>query len=318
VTQAKKTNADAPQANWTWWLSILSRSTPTVLWETQLPGIPLQDGTAIARDGTILVAFKNGDVYGYGTGTAVSVAARELRMQQPAPESRTASDGWAMLPAPGAGNGGMRASDAQRRWGADAARPQPQAAEARSVVLLDGPAPLSRPLATNTVLLADGSRAPMHQVTPSDPQGLAFHPRSMRWSPERECLRVASVTASSAARGREANSTIDRDLTTRWTSSTTGPQSITYDLGISRTVAAATIVWYAPRQSRVPYTIAVSLDGKRFSPVDEGALSGRGTNSTLRTFLPTDARYVRVTLGSPVSVYEAGIHGAIVGQYAER
>jgi hypothetical protein len=311
VTQAK--NTAAPQSNWTWWLSILSRSTATVVWETQLPGIPLQEGLAIARDGTILVAFKNGDVYGYGSGDPVRVASREVSMTQPISGSRTSADGWAILPAPGAGNGGVRAGEALPRVSNGLGVWQSQSAANASVVLLDGPVPLSVPLATNTAILPDGSRAPMHLVTPGDPAGIAFHPADMSWQPERECLPVVSVAAKSSARGTYAAHATDRDLRTRWTPAAGGAQSLEFDLGASRNVAAISMVWYSPRAARVPYALEVSQDGKRFERVDEGVLSGRGTKAVLRTFLPVSARFARLvtesSTGGALSVYEVGLHG---------
>lgn len=305
VTQAK--NTAAPQANWTWWLSILSRSSPTVTWEVQLPGIPLQDGLSIARDGTILVAFKNGDVYGYGSGTPVSVAAQAIPMAQPDPSSRTQWDGWVVLPAPGGGNDGVRASSV-----AGTEKHITETVDTRTVIQMAQTIGL-RPLSTLSVRLADGTVAPMHAVTHEDPQGIRYREASMTWDASREVVDVKGVVASSSAKGCAPAGAVDRDLRTRWTASGSGRQSITVDLGAATELSATSVVWYSARAAATPFHIEVSSDGSSFTVVDEGMLSGRGTQTVLRTFVPSVARYVRVWVtvapGAPApSIHEVGAH----------
>jgi len=288
---------------WKWNLCLLARDNVDTLWSTRLPCEPVQGGVAISRNGDIIVALRSGAILCYGAGT-VGVAAVAPVMTAPARASAPA---------------------AAAAWAPAATRPAALADESAPTAPVAGLAAvrpahrlelaLAEPSAAQSPTAADFAAAcrlspEYHAVSHAEKPATARSRTDMAWRPGRACLPVISVSATSSARGTRAAGTIDRDLTTRWTPSATGPQSITYDLGTAREVAAVTIVWYAPRQSQAPYAIAVSLDGERFSPVDEGALSGRGTNSTLRSFLPAQARYVRVTLGAPVSVYEVGIHAA--------
>jgi hypothetical protein len=136
----------------------------------------------------------------------------------------------------------------------------------------------------------------------------------MRWKPGRPCLEVASVTTScSSGKANRAANTLDRDLRTRWTAAGSGKQWVLYDLGAVKGVASASIVWYAPRKTRTAFSVEVSVDGRQFAQVDAGLLAGRGTSTSLRSFMPVEARYVRVTLDLAAdavvpSVYEVAIH----------
>ena len=112
-----------------------------------------------------------------------------------------------------------------------------------------------------------------------------------------------------------ARNTTDRDLRTRWSPSGIGPQWIACDLGSKCEVSSLSLVWYGARGLSAALAVEVSADGAAYDRVDETTLAGRGTRTTMRTFLPASARYVRVTVtpvdGSPCpSVYEIGVHGA--------
>jgi hypothetical protein len=140
-------------------------------------------------------------------------------------------------------------------------------------------------------------------------------PADMNWRPQAECLSVASVSASSASgKANSARNTLDRDLRTRWSPAHAGHEWLVYDLGRAREVSSASIVWFALRDQQTQFSIELSLDGKQYRAVDQGALAGRGTHESLRTFLPQEARFVRISLSAgeaapAVSVQEVGIHG---------
>jgi hypothetical protein len=138
--------------------------------------------------------------------------------------------------------------------------------------------------------------------------------RDTRWHSGLPCLRVTGVSASSSDGTNLAANTIDRNLCTRWGTREGREQWLTYDLGSERQVAAATVVCYSSTPGPSDMSVEVSTDGRKFSTVDRGAVDGRGTCSTLRSFLPSRARYVRIALRtedprSCPSVYEVGIHG---------
>jgi len=89
-----------------------------------------------------------------------------------------------------------------------------------------------------------------------------------------------------------------------------------YDLGAIREVSSVSLVWFAPRGGRASVEIGLSTDGTSYETVDNGPLAGRGGNETLRSFLPHDARYVRVSLSGgsshqALSLQEVGVHGGM-------
>ena len=144
---------------------------------------------------------------------------------------------------------------------------------------------------------------------------LSYRPRDMRWDPDAPCLSVSSVSASSdSGKANGAKNTLDRDMRTRWSPAKAGAQWLLYDLGSAKTVSGASVVWYALMPTTAAFTIEVSTDGKSFTKVDDGTFGGRGTNTTLRTFLAMQGRYVRVGINAPSiaacpGIYEVGIHG---------
>jgi hypothetical protein len=169
----------------------------------------------------------------------------------------------------------------------------------------------------DSVRVADASaaclRSPRMDGTPRAQED-AYAPRDMRWTPERPCLAVSAVRASSTVGKNTASNSVDHDLRTRWTPAAAGPQWATYDLGSVQEIAAVSVVWYGQTSKRTAFSVETSLDGKAFSQVDAGYLSGRGTNTTLRSFVPQQARFVRLSLlpaqgNACPSVYEFGIHG---------
>jgi hypothetical protein len=91
-----------------------------------------------------------------------------------------------------------------------------------------------------------------------------------------------------------------------------------------REIASVTVVWYATKLTSVAFTVEVSSDGVTYERLDSGSLTGKGTLSTLRAFVPASGRYVRLSLtpaeGSKCpGVYEVGIHGnSVVEQAAAR
>jgi hypothetical protein len=121
-----------------------------------------------------------------------------------------------------------------------------------------------------------------------------------------------------------SSNTLDRDLRTRWSAARTSSgaeQSLTYDLGSRHTVEAVSIVWRNASAAPVPFSIAVSADGKTYETAESGMLDGKGTNTALRTFFPVTARFVRVAFAPArgaacPSVYEVGIHECTAGQRA--
>jgi hypothetical protein len=150
----------------------------------------------------------------------------------------------------------------------------------------------------------------VHALPPGERMAkAAFSPRDMRWVPERRCLEVTAVEVASSAPACSSALVLDRDLSTRWAPSAKGQCQITCDLGSMRDVGAVSVVWYAAKVVRATCTVEVSSDNSAFTEVDEAHLEGRGTNSTLRSFVAAEGRYVRFTFDRPVSIYEVAVHG---------
>jgi hypothetical protein len=146
-------------------------------------------------------------------------------------------------------------------------------------------------------------------------------PSDTRWQCGRPCLKVAGVSASSFSGVNRPGNTADGDIHSRWAPSGAGSQWITDDLGSVQDVASVSVVWYARTSTRTAFSMETSIDGSAFSQVDAGYLSGRGTNTTLRSFVPRQARYVRLSLqvaegGAVPSLFEVGIHGETLASEA--
>jgi hypothetical protein len=325
-------NSSSVSEKLTWYVGLLNRTTGATIWEATLPDIPgglkgepLFGGLAIDRNGNIIVTQRNGIVLCYGNGPVVSVvrpdelaqsiessgrtppAGTTARAQSVSARaaSPTSSRGPSTIEPPcgSAGEAGRPSAAAE----AYAACPVAALASGQTNDLAHQEAAARDTL--DMITLGNGSR--IHTLSPDNrAAAAALRPRDGCWHPDRECLPIASVKATSFASSMRPSNTVDRNLTTRWASSAEGPQSVTYDLGSVRDISAVSVVWYATKTGGAAFTIEVSTDGRRFGKVDEGSFAGRGTNAMLRAFVTSGARFVRITLdGAGVSLYEVGVHG---------
>lgn len=320
VTYAKADPLIAEDVSW--YLGALNRATGTTIWETALPDIPgglkgepLFQGLAIDRNGSIIVTQRNGNVLCYGGGTVGVASGRAYEPVSPsvsAMASRTTSESSAG----GKASGGHPSQMSPEAPGQQVAALTPTVALPHATVAQ----PVYDAVSDSTDMVnAGGVR--VHSLSPVERSQRALHePRDMTWHPAYPCLAVVSVKASSSTRGCMPQATVDRTLSSRWSPSGSGAQSITYDLGVVREVGAASVVSYASEAMAAAFTLEVSLDGRSFVQVDAGTISSRGTGTMLRTFLPIEARYVQVTLsvmdGSRFGVYEVGLHGVQAEQTA--
>ncbi len=327
VATYAKTAVTVPE-NAVWFLGVLDRSNGATRWEVQLPdvgpglkGEPLWHGIAIDRNGYIILAQRNGNVLCYGGGaTSVAAVRPECRpVANPAPGAPVAGFEWAPYagePLTGRGSGCVVLTQRGLELRAHDPVSSGPGAAALAMIALSTEEPTDPvPVIYNPIIdssaeveVVDGVR--MRREPPGT--------HDMAWAPEAECIGVDSVTADASEAGFLPENTVDRLLTSRWTPTPGELRRITYDLGSSREVASATLVWYSRHQSGTPFAIEVSADGERYTRVDEGSLVGRGTHASVRSFLPEMARFVRVVLdlrdaaGSP-SLYEVGIHPPVVG-----
>jgi outer membrane protein assembly factor BamB len=324
-----------------WYVGVFSKANGTTTWEARLPdvgtnlkGEPLFEGLAIDRNGYIIVMQRNGNVLCYGNGT-VSVARRDETMPAPAASpARLASS--SAIP-------GLGANPSVQPPAQDLSAATPGALEAVGRAPNPGPTRASCPVtyvttdavnapdyarlaaADNSDLVTAASDSRVHSLSPVERIDRAKESERIvdnRWKPQAACLTVMSVTASSAStRANGPANTLDRDLRTRWSPTATGEQWLSYDLGAVREVSSASIVWFSKHTQAIPLTLELSLDGKQYHVAESGALEGRGTNEALRSFVPQQARFVRVSFalkpGSDLpAVQEVGIHGEQAAEQA--
>jgi len=166
---------------------------------------------------------------------------------------------------------------------------------------------------SDMITLAGGAR--MHTLPPEErPSARVVESADPRWTPVSAALPVSAVRASSVAgRSKGPSSTIDRDLRTRWSPAGEGWQWLVYDLGAVQRISAVSIVWHKVKGDGTLFGIELSRDGEHYEDVDHGVLTGRGTKESLRSFLPQDARYVRVGFsadgaGAALAVQEVAVH----------
>lgn len=258
--------------------------------------------TLQGTDGTVSRTFRI-------ESQAVSVSHAPVTAVAGAPASRAiATMGWQRPPAP----------TAQQPADDGAEAPKGPLYAARTAITQ-----ADRPPSASTQEVASDVVSYDEWVDDDDNSGAAertaadYRPADMDWHCKGPCVQPVAVTASSADGIHAADNTLDGDLRSRWSAEGAGPQWLVYDLGSTHTVTSVTVVWYSRSFQSAHAAFETSLDGTDYTRIDSGVLRGSGTNTTLRTFLPQEARYIRVSLtgedGAAVpSVYETGIHGRAV------
>jgi hypothetical protein len=302
-------------AHWQWNVYVISRDNGATLWSAQLPCEPVQSGVAVSANGDIIVALRSGAVLCYGSGT-VAVSASTPGVPQPGQvDVLPQAAGWQQASAqpPATSVPGLSLSVSGPVSPAANHR-QPQSPGVSALESAESAMHTSAPIG------AACRTEPAAYAASHVAEARSANPRAdMAWRPERECLAVTHVKASSAARANGATFTGDRSLVTRWAPSEAGPQWLLCDLGVTQDISGLTVVWYGARAARTPFRVEVSIDGARFDMVDSGMLEGRGTRTMLRTFVPVSARYVRLALAPGAgefapSFYEIGIHSSAAQQ----
>ncbi|NMO14944.1 serine/threonine protein phosphatase [Pyxidicoccus fallax] len=108
-------------------------------------------------------------------------------------------------------------------------------------------------------------------------------------------LTTASVTASGDdGTGSVAANSQDDNLTTRWSGPGKGAW-LNMDLGASKSVAGATVVWHQGNTRQNYFVISTSTDGTNFTQAFSGT-SALNTSAQTYAFSARQARYVRVTV----------------------
>jgi outer membrane protein assembly factor BamB len=267
----------------TWKLGGFSKQTGASLWNVALPLEPAFSGVSVNRSGTIAVALRDGRVLGIGGG-AVGVVAGGMPTHAPrstpVTHAAVSNRGWTTQPSTAPVT---VAADTRQPW--QYAQTEPTATDVPEPELY---APYNLP---------------------------RYVHRDMSWHSDLPGLAIREAHASSTDGRHEPACIFDRDLRTRWAASDGAEQWLVLDLGAPHLVSSVSFVWYSPHRDGFELRVEVSMDGEHYSEVDAGVLTGRGTDTTLRSFLATRARYVRLSFlpgpqVSPPSVYEVALHGA--------
>jgi len=325
--------ADSAYLNAQWKLGLFSKQTGTLIWSDVLPVEPLLYGLCIDRSGNIVVPLRDGRVLTYGGAVSVATPEPVFRTTNPMASVRTIGTAafdetqYRSTPSASAATGMTAGGISQGTMTASASGASIDGMVASSLdsrqsvstdQLLDDPQ-VPREATWRDVSFRDKPGYSQDEIKPAPVT--QRDARDSRWQCDRPCLEVAGVSASSFSGVNRPTNTTDGDMRTRWTAARAGAQSLVYDLGSLKDVPGVTIVWYSRERAATSLSIEVSPDGRTYREVDRGTLRGRGTNSTLRTFAPQSARYVKVALGGsldapPPSVYEVGIHGDAVTKEA--
>jgi beta-glucosidase len=127
--------------------------------------------------------------------------------------------------------------------------------------------------------------------------------------------RTAVATVSSAENGGTGgDAAIDGDLTTRWSSAFSDPQTLELDLGARASISQITLRWEAAFGKA--YTIEVSNDRATWTPVETVTNSDGGTDDF--TGLTATGRYVRLTGTARATVYGYSLYEfEVLGEFTE-
>lgn len=310
------TDGTKPFSEYIWKLKLIDKGSGNQTAEIALPGEPLRQGIAIDRDGNVIVAMRDGSVLCIGGPTSVA-SSQPLPDASPQLNHPSTVQHWSSATSQSAPTTTAHSAQAIDPRLSPATAPSARSTPVTTIAVSQAPAATAGTTAA-VASAADQARWQALRELMSaarESSSPTYRPSDTRWSAPRHCLPVAGASASSSARGATPVKTVDRSLISRWAPVSGGPQWITHDLGSVALIDAASIVWYTTKTAQVPFLLEVSVDGRTFAVADEGLLTGRGTNSALRTFVPQEARYVRLTIQNPsgtvlASIYEMGIHGS--------
>lgn len=114
----------------------------------------------------------------------------------------------------------------------------------------------------------------------------------------------APTSASSTTNGNLSSYLTDANLSTRWESQTTDPQSVTIDLGSQQTVGRVVTRWEVA--SAKSYQIRVSPDNVNWTTVYTTTAGAGGIQNN--AFTPVSGRYVKVDMTQRNTVYAYSIY----------
>lgn len=120
-------------------------------------------------------------------------------------------------------------------------------------------------------------------------------------------LTVTNVTSSGSQNTFPPTNAVDNNYNTKWWSTLIANPSITLDLGSAKSLCGVDIAWADGNSHPYRFNVSVSTDGNNFSNVLSGSSTGTTTTSEKYSFVPTQARFMKITVtqstpGSPNSI----------------
>lgn len=127
---------------------------------------------------------------------------------------------------------------------------------------------------------------------------------------------ITGVTAKSSESASPPRNAIDKDLNTKWVSTSVLKPWIKADLGNKLPMCKVDIAWADGASRQNSFIISVSLDGTNFVKVFSGKNSGTTTSPERYSFAETNARYVRIMLSQNTNSVAQIAEMAVIGRYS--
>jgi hypothetical protein len=127
--------------------------------------------------------------------------------------------------------------------------------------------------------------------------------------------RIIGVTAKSSESTFPASNAIDRNLSTKWMSTSTLNPWINADLEHEFPVCKVDIAWADGSLRQYRFIISVSSDGTNFTDVFSGESSGTSNSPERYSFEETNARFVRIMLSERTDDVAQISEMAVIGKF---
>ncbi|HJR84109.1 MAG TPA: discoidin domain-containing protein [Nitrososphaeraceae archaeon] len=127
--------------------------------------------------------------------------------------------------------------------------------------------------------------------------------------------RIESVTAKSSESSFPPENSIDKNLDTKWMSTSALKPWIKVDLGHELPICKVDIAWADGSIRQYNFIISISSDGTNFVKVFSGTSSGTTSSPERYSFAESNARYVRIMLSDDSDTIAQISEIAAIGRY---
>jgi hypothetical protein len=126
---------------------------------------------------------------------------------------------------------------------------------------------------------------------------------------------IAAITAKSSEEAFKPTNAIDKNLDTKWVSTSTLKPWIKADLGYDLPICKVDIAWADGSSRQYDFIVSVSSDGTNFVKVFSGTSSGTTSSLERYSFEETNARYVRVMLSDDTDSVAQISEMTVIGRF---